>query len=353
MKQVGVIFGGASPEYEVSLESAASVLEVLEGQAYDVSKIGISRNGTWYLVKSDLTAIREDRWLNQETCQKILPDFSGQGFWLSEEKKWLTPDSLFPVLHGKYGEDGCLQGLLEMMGVPYVGCGVAASALCMNKWLLHQFAESIGIKSTPTLMLTAHEDTTKVDAFIEQQGYPLFVKPNEAGSSKGISQVTHSAGLQAALADAFQYCTEVILQKSVSGIEIGCGILGNEELTVGECDEISLVEGFFDYTEKYQLVTAKILVPASLPVVINQQIKERAQLLYRSLGCKGLARLDFFFTDEGEILLNEVNTMPGFTAHSRFPAMLAAVGFSYQQIIQTLLILAEEAHYEKHLLTVS
>ena len=258
-------------------------------------------------------------------------------------EKRIVPDVLFPVLHGKYGEDGCIQGLLELMNLPYVGCHVAASALCMNKWLLHQLADTMGIASAPTLLLSRYEnDPATIDRFIQDHGFPIFIKPNEAGSSKGITKVTDKTALQSALTNAFAYGSTVLIQKAIAGIEIGCGILGNEQLTIGACDAISLVDGFFDFEEKYQLISATITVPAPLPLALESQIKEQAQLLYRNLGLTGLARIDFFVTDQGAIYLNEINTMPGFTGHSRYPAMMAEVGLSYEMLVEQLIALAEE-----------
>lgn len=350
MKKVALIFGGTSAEYEVSLASAASVLEALLPLNYEVTTIGINQKGNWFLTKSDAEELRLDRWQQKPTNQEIFPHFNGKGFWLSAERKFFQPDILFPILHGGAGEDGRLQGIFEQMALPYVGCGVSASAICMNKFLLHQFAKTVGINSTPTLLIDALTEKEKISEFVELHGLPLFVKPNEAGSSKGITKITSLAELDAALSEAFNYCQQIILQKAVDGIEIGCGILGNQELVIGECDEIALAGDFFNYVEKYQLLTAKINVPANISTEKSDEIKRQAQLLYRLLGCKGLARLDFFLTETGEILLNEVNTMPGFTAHSRYSKMFAATNISYPEIIERLLTLAEEDHHEKQLL---
>ncbi|MHC5268809.1 D-alanine--D-serine ligase [Enterococcus sp. LJL98] len=347
MKQVAIIFGGISSEYEISLASTASVLETLETMDFDIQKIGIAPTGEWYLVNCVIQEIREDSWQNTTHIQALTPHFNGAGFWLEEEQRYLKPAILFPVLHGGDGEDGSIQGLFEMMQLPYVGCGIVASALCMNKWLLHQLAEGIGIKSTPTFCLSRTDKKEEaLKQFITTHTFPFFVKPNEAGSSKGITKIETYDDLAPALIEAFQYGPEVIIQEGVKGIEIGCGILGNtEELIIGECDEISLEEGFFDYTEKYQMVTAKIQVPANIPVTISDEIKRQGEVLYRILGCRGLSRMDFFLTDTGEILLNEVNTLPGFTSHSRYPGMLAAVGVTYPELLEKLILLGEEAYH--------
>ena len=340
MKKIAVLFGGNSPEYSVSLASAASVIQAIDPLKYEVMTIGIAPTMDWYWYQGNLANVRNDTWLeDHKNCHQLT--FSSQGFILGEKR--IVPDVLFPVLHGKYGEDGCIQGLLELMNLPYVGCHVAASALCMNKWLLHQLADTMGIASAPTLLLSRYEnDPATIDRFIQDHGFPIFIKPNEAGSSKGITKVTDKTALHSALTTAFAYGSTVLIQKAIAGIEIGCGILGNEQLTIGDCDAISLVDGFFDFEEKYQLISATITVPAPLPLALESQIKEQAQLLYRNLGLTGLARIDFFVTNQGAIYLNEINTMPGFTGHSRYPAMMAEVGLSYEILVEQLIALAEE-----------
>lgn len=342
MKKIALIFGGTSTEYEVSLKSAASVLSVLENLNVEIYKIGIASNGKWYLTFSDNETISNDLWLQEKKINEITPSFDGRGFYDQSEKTYFKPDVLFPMLHGGTGENGTLQGVFECMQIPYVGCGVASSAICMNKYLLHQFAKSVGVMSTPTQLISSTDEQQVIKNFTKLYGFPIFIKPNEAGSSKGINKVHTEAELTKALTEAFQFSQTVILQKTVSGIEIGCAILGNDQLLIGECDEVSLATDFFDYTEKYQMTTAKLTVPAKIPVATSREIKHQAQLLYQLLGCQGLARIDFFLTEAGEILLNEINTMPGFTNHSRFPAMMAATGITYQELISTLITLAED-----------
>lgn len=353
MKKIALIFGGVSSEYEISLKSAAGVLKTLTDLGHQVYKIGITAAGDWLLTEGNADDLQQDTWQDASLCQEVLPNFNGQGFWLKASKTYLKPDVLLPILHGGSGENGSIQGLFQLMELPYAGCGVASSAICMNKFLLHQFAETIGIQSAPTILLHSISNLQRVEKFIKEQGFPIFVKPNEAGSSKGITKVTESQQLSVALREAFEYSSQVILQKAIVGTEIGCGLLGNHELVVGACDEISLTGHFFDYLEKYQLITAEIKVPAKISAAASAEIQNKAEKLYRLLGCRGLARIDFFLTENGEILLNEVNTLPGFTPHSRYPAMLAAVGVSYSQILEKLISLAEESYYEKYLLTIS
>lgn len=346
MKTVAIIFGGVSSEYEVSLKSATAIIDAVKGIDYNVVKIGITESGQWYLFDGTINEIKENTWFAGDKCKEIALDFAIKSFVIKDSNELIKPDVLFPVLHGGYGENGALQGVFEMLDIPYVGCGVAASAISMNKIMLHQFAKTIGIKSTPSMIIHSKEKISKLNeiyklkSFVNKHGFPLYVKPNEAGSSKGISKVTRQSDLSKAIAEASTYDSQILIQKEVKGIEIGCGILGNEELIVGECDQINLVDGFFDYEEKYNLVTAEILLPAKITADQKEEIQTNAKKLYLSLGCKGLARIDFFLTEDGDVLLNEVNTMPGFTEHSRFPLMMNEIGIDYKAIIGKLLTLA-------------
>ncbi|EOL43642.1 D-alanine--D-serine ligase VanE [Enterococcus caccae] len=347
MKTVAIIFGGISSEYEVSLKSAVAIIENMETLDYSVMKIGITKKGQWYLFEGTTDQIKNDNWYLELNCQEMMVDFAKKRFVLKNSKEFIKPDILFPVLHGGYGENGAMQGVFELLDIPYVGCGIGSAAISMNKIMLHEFAEAIGVKSTPSMILESDKGLQKVDEFAKIHGFPLYVKPNEAGSSKGISKVVQKSNLYKAIDEASKYDSRILIQKEVKGVEIGCGILGNEQLVVGECDQISLLDGFFDYEEKYNLVTAEILLPAKLSIDKKEDIQMKAKKLYRLLGCKGLARIDFFLTDDGEILLNEINTMPGFTEHSRFPMMMNEIGMDYKEIIEKLLVLAVENHEKK------
>ncbi|MFW8052353.1 D-alanine--D-serine ligase [Vagococcus fluvialis] len=344
MKKIGVIFGGTSAEYEVSLKSASAVLKTMGNMPYEVVMIGITQQGEWLLYQEDIELIENDLWFLEASCRALSFDFTGKGFIDKTSSKTIPVDIVFPVLHGGDGENGVIQGLFELMKLPYIGCGVVPSAISMNKMMLHEFAETVGVKSTPSMVVSSSsKNSHQVHEFVEKNKFPLFVKPNEAGSSKGISKVNSESELLRAIDEASQFDTKVILQKEVVGIEIGCSVLGNDDLVLGALDQINLVDGFFDYEEKYQLLTAKIQVPAQLGISLAETIKEQAINLYRSLDCKGLARIDFFLTTEGDILLNEINTMPGFTDHSRFPMMMREIGLSYEDIIEQLIELAGES----------
>ncbi|MHC5215970.1 D-alanine--D-alanine ligase family protein [Enterococcus sp. LJL128] len=345
MKKVAVLFGGRSSEYEVSLKSAAAVLKVLNLQKYEIIRIGITKEGEWYHFSGDNQLIEHDEWQKKAVCRKIQPVIgeSWKGFWLVEEGQKLPVDILFPVMHGEYVEDGRLQGLFTWMDIPYVGCNTAVSALCMDKGLTHRFANSIGIETTPSIQCRIDEAGSKAVAdFIEKNDFPMFIKPLRGGSSKGIRKITNWSELQQGIKEIEKMDTCFTLEKEVVGFEVGCGILGNQELVIGEIDEIELQTDFFDYTEKYQLLSSTIHLPARISADLKREICYQAERLYRLLGCSGLARIDFFITCQGAIFLNEINTMPGFTENSRYPNMLKKKGFSYSEIIEELLRLAEE-----------
>ncbi|WP_321387404.1 D-alanine--D-alanine ligase family protein [uncultured Enterococcus sp.] len=346
MKKIALLFGGKSSEYEVSLKSAAAVLEAMDTKKYTIIKIGITQTGDWYYFTGNNEAIAANRWQKAEYCQRVFPIVGGKerGFLLQKNEEKLIVDVLFPVLHGELVEDGCIQGLFEWMELPYVGCKTAASAICMNKELTHRFANSLGIKTTPSIRCTMQNtDIEAIKRFIKKEQLPVFLKPLRGGSSKGITRVTDIGQLSQAIEAISAFDTHFIVEKEVDGFEVGCGILGNEELVIGAIDEIELAAGFFDYTEKYQMISSKIHLPARISADMKREVSYQAEHLYRLLGCQGLARIDFFITRNGELLLNEINTLPGFTAHSRYPNMLKEAGWSYQGILDRLIELAEEA----------
>ena len=246
-------------------------------------------------------------------------------------------DCALPILHGANGEDGTVQGLFQLAGIPVAGCGTLASALCMDKDRAHKLAKLAGVAVPRSLVLQAWEDPQRAADFAQQTGYPLFVKPVNAGSSYGISQIHRPEELRPALDLALEYDAQVILEEAIPGFEVGCAVMGTQELVVGEIDEIELSQGFFNFTEKYTLKTSAIHVPARVSPDTARRVKETAKVIYRALGCTGFARVDCFLTPEGQIVFNEVNTIPGFTEHSRFPGMMKAAGFSFPEILDTIL----------------
>lgn len=340
-KKIGIIFGGCSPEYNVSLESAYSVITNMNKEKYEIVLIGITSDGDWFKFEGNIEDIKNNTWLQNGKCTKVVisSSKSDKGIIEIEANKTnlIKLDAIFPVLHGKNGEDGTVQGLVELSGIPMVGCDLLSSSLCMDKYLSHKLVQSYGIKVANSVVI--NNKTKEIEKEIEKLNYPLFVKPMRAGSSFGITKVENKEEIGQAIEEAFKFDTEIIIEENVEGIEIGCSILGNDDLTIGEIDEIELSDGFFNYTEKYTLKTSKIHVPARINKEISDKAKEIAKQIYKILKCKDFARVDMFLTPNNEIYFNEINTIPGFTSHSRYPSMMKEIGLSFEELLDKLISL--------------
>lgn len=341
-KKIAVLFGGSSTEYEVSLQSAFSVFENINRKKYEVLPIGITKDGEWYYYTGKQEKITDNTWFRDEknlTPVALSPNRFEKSFLklLGHKYAPLKVDLVFPVLHGKNGEDGTLQGLFELAGIPVVGCNTLSSALCMDKDRAHKLVSLTGISVPKAVTFTRLEKEAariKIEASLT---YPLFVKPVRSGSSFGITKVTASSQLESAIEAAFAHDAEVIVEEAIEGFEVGCAVLGRERLIVGQIDEIELTEGFFDYTEKYTLKSSRIHMPARIDAITEERIQRTAVTIYRTLGCSGFARVDMFLTPSGEIVFNEVNTIPGFTSHSRYPNMMKGIGMSFTQMLDKLI----------------
>lgn len=341
-KKVAVIFGGCSPEYGVSLQSVAAVIKHMDREKYEPFPIGITHDGDWFYYAGEADRIADDSWRRGGACIPAAVSLNRRekSILLWGEDGRISPvkiDAAFPVLHGKNGEDGTVQGLFELAGIPVAGCGVLASALCMDKDRAHRMAKEAGVRVPQSCAYGRNMDSEAVVRQARMIGYPLFVKPVRAGSSYGITKVRDERELPAAIQLAFSYDETIIIEECISGFEVGCAVLGAEELTVGEVDEIELAEGFFDFTEKYNLKTSVIHVPARISGELAERVKATAKVIYRALDCRGFARVDMFLTEREEIVFNEVNTIPGFTDHSRYPNMMKAAGISFGEVITRIL----------------
>lgn len=339
-KKIAVLFGGVSGEYEISLQSASAVITHIP-DTWEVIAIGIDRNsGAWYLHTGPAEEIRNDTWHSHASVQ-VYPslDRENPGFVCLENgrKRILHTDAAFPVLHGRNGEDGTVQGVLELSGIRLIGCGVLSSALGMDKVRADLLAGAAGIPTARHIVLKAESELQKHSAEIAALGCPLFVKPVRSGSSLGITCVREAAHLPEAVRAAFAYDSTVIIEEYIDGTEIGCAVMGGKELITGEPDQIVLQDGFFDFTEKYTLKTSEIIVPAPVSEEKKKEIREKAARIYRLFGCSGFARVDFFLRKDGTVFFNEINTIPGFTPHSRFPGMMQAAGISFSDVIRFLL----------------
>jgi D-alanine-D-alanine ligase len=349
--RVAVVFGGRSTEHAISAVSAGSILGALDPDEYEVVPIGITRSGQWVLTSGDPAQLAiADRRLPEITAADgtavVLPaDPTERGLVVldpSEGPRVLSEvDVVFPALHGKYGEDGTIQGLLEMAGIPYVGANVFASAAAMDKEFTKKLAAAEGIPVGPYAVLRAGVSLSGADR--ERLGLPVFVKPSRAGSSIGISKVTDWADLDEAVALARQTDPKVLVEAALVGREIECGVLEGE---AGGAPEASLLSEihmddveWYDFETKY-LDGSRYSIPAPLDEATTRKIQEYSLQTFTALDCAGLARVDFFLTEDGEIFLNEINTMPGMTPNSMFPRMWAATGLEYPKVVDRLIRIA-------------
>lgn len=354
-KKVALLFGGVSSEHEVSCMSVASVYENIDREKYDPQLLGITKGGEWFLYCGDIENVRQNKWTEDAKNLKrafICPDRSVHGIMV-EEGPTMFPhriDAVFPVLHGRNGEDGSMQGLLEVAGIPYVGCRVLSSALCMDKDVCHAVLKNAGVPQVKWLTFMKGCDLGEAFRTVTAElGYPVFVKPANAGSSVGITKAKSEAELDAAFDLAFANDRKIIVEAAVKNpIEVECAVFGNGELTVGGPGEIVPADEFYSYDAKYFNAESKLYIPARLSEEKAEEIRETAKRAYRVLGCRGLTRVDFLVDREtGEVVLNEPNTLPGFTNISMYPKLMTAAGMSYKWLISGLIELAAEEFSEE------
>jgi len=332
--KIAVLFGGRSGEHEVSLVSAASVVEAMDKEKYEIQEIGITEDGVWLMGKNCLECFK-------------LKEFNDL---IEVDLATLNVDVVFPVLHGTYGEDGKLQGMLEMYDVAYVGCGVAASAVGMDKDFSKRLVRSIvGVNVVDWQDLSKRNWMNSGKNVDLKFDYPVFVKPARLGSAVGISKVKNEGELIKALDEAFSYDVKVLIEKGMDVREIEVAVLGNDELVVSEPGEVLVGGEFYDFNDKYVNGVSSTQIPVeNLDSEIYEKIKKYAEAVFRALGLAGLSRIDFFVEkSSGEIYFNEVNTMPGFTSISMYPKLMEYVGVDYSELIDRLVSLGVEAHKER------
>lgn len=350
VKNLLVIFGGCSSEYSVSLRSAASVLRNLDSSKYNVITLGITKDGAWYLYNGNIDSIENDCWFNDEdTTPAILsPDKKDKALVVLNDMgayEKIAIDVIFPVLHGKNGEDGTIQGIFELAGIPYVGCGLLASGMCMDKAVTNTLADAAGIDGAKWAAFTEteyREGRVNLAAIEEKLGYPIFVKPANAGSSVGISKAHNQMELLAALDLAFKNDYKAVLEETLVGREIECAVMGNSQPVASCIGEILPTAEFYDFDAKYIDNSTGLAIPADLPESLREKVRAAAVNAYRTMGCEGLSRVDFFLCDDGRICLNEINTLPGFTSISMFPKLFGQVGIPYSELLDRLIEYAEE-----------
>lgn len=349
MEKVCVIFGGQSPEHEISRKSVTSVLNNLNKEKYDISVIGITKKGEWYLYTGDYGKIENGEWEKDSAELKkahLSPDASDKAVLIFENDNTVSkyhPDVLFPVLHGEYGEDGTIQGLFELSHIPYVGMGVAASANGMDKTLSKIVFDSVGIPQADWVLVMFNDDfEKKMDIIEEKLGYPCFVKPACTGSSVGVGKASNRAELKAAIENAVKFGDKVLVEENIDGHEVETAVLGNDDVKAATVGEIIPTVEFYDFDAKYSAnSTTKLQIPAELPEETIEQIRKYAIRAFKALDGQGLSRVDFFVKrSDGSIILNEINTMPGFTSISMYPKLWNKVGIEYSDLLDELISLA-------------
>ncbi|WP_181350657.1 D-alanine--D-alanine ligase [Thalassobacillus sp. CUG 92003] len=351
-RKVGILFGGKSAEHEVSLQSAKNIIEAIDENKYDVVLIGIDKEGKWHLSKASQFL------LNEENPKLIALNKSNEGIAVVPGKATNQVvalgdqqldqlDVIFPIVHGTLGEDGSMQGMLRLANLPFVGSGVLGSAVSMDKDIAKRLLHGAGLEVARSITVSRNNrSTVQFEQVKAELGTPLFIKPANQGSSVGVSRVEHEDDFNRGLTEAFQFDHKVIIEESINGREIECSVLGNEDPEASLPGEILPQDGFYSYEAKYVDEKGAILeAPADLNDEQVKAIKEASIQAFQALNCEGLARVDFFFTDDGRIIINEINTLPGFTRISMYPKLWEVSGLPYDQLIDRLIELALERHH--------
>lgn len=347
--KVAVLFGGVSSEHEVSLISAENVIRSIPKDKYDVLCIGITKKGRWLYFPGDVSEISTGAWETNPDCTTAIlsPDPIHKGFVTIENGETYIKkvDVVFPVLHGRNGEDGRIQGMLEMARIPYVGCGVLSSASCMDKGTTHTILDYNGIQTAKWACVFQREINRldeKCQAIAETLGFPLFVKPANAGSSMGVNKATDIDSLKDAVQIAFTHDCKVIIEEYIEGRELEVAVFGYDKPFMSYVGEIEPAAEFYDYDDKYVNGTSKLYIPARITDAESDRIREIAVQAYTIMGCRGLARVDFFLKADGTVILNEINTMPGFTSISMYPKLMEHLGMEQEYLVDKLIEQAME-----------
>ncbi|NUK31838.1 D-alanine--D-alanine ligase [Parageobacillus sp. VR-IP] len=366
--RVGILYGGKSPEHNVSLSTAMAVMNAMDKNKFDVIPIYITTEGQWIKGERLTGTITEVKQLQfQSDAKAMIPVALNQVPVLADDKNQhpsemdankeseTAIDVIFPLLHGPNGEDGTVQGLLEILNVPYVGNGVLASAVGMDKVVMKNLFAQAGLRQAKYVAFTKRDWSKDEEAAYDQVerklGYPCFVKPANAGSSVGITKCKQRADLKTAFIEAFKYDRKIIVEEAIVGREIEIGVIGNDEPICSVVGEIIPKKEFYDYQAKYEDGNTELIIPAQVTEEQYETIKQMAITAFKALDLSGLVRADFFLAEDGTVYINEINTMPGFTPYSMFPLLWKHSGVSYPELIERLIQLAIERHEEKQTIT--
>lgn len=356
MKNILIVFGSMTPEHDLSCKSAATILEGIDRTKYRPIAVGITKEGQWYYTESTPEEIHScTDWVQSPTNKKAMLDINhnAKRLMIFQEDGTISYepiDCIFARIAGNTGEDGQLQGLFELTGIPYVGCGVMSSACSMDKAISNMFADSIGLKRPMTQIVMKKDYELNPEEGIKaimndlgaRAGFPIFVKPVSTGSSVGISKAHNEAELVPALEMAFSYGEKVILEQGITGTEIKVGVLGNDHPQIGALCELTSNGDFNDFNTKYVAHTSTKKVPADLAPEVEEMIKQWTLKIYEAMECRGFSRIDFFLTENNELVFNEINSMPGFQPGSVYPVLFDAVGIGYTELISRLIEAAME-----------
>jgi D-alanine-D-alanine ligase len=350
--RIALVFGGRSAEHEVSLRSARSVFEAMDKSRYDVIPVLITQEAAWFRMPPDATSFDVGADLSGKDRLLFSPDPEHRGFLALNACRVepMTVDVVFPVLHGTYGEDGTLQGLLELSNVPYVGCGVLASAVGMDKILMKAAFKESGLEVGPFFWFLRSEWEDRRSGImrrLEKSKFPVFVKPANLGSSVGITKVGDPSGFDAAVTLAASYDRKILVEDGIYGRELEVSVLGNDKPEASLPGEVIAHSDFYDYEEKYISDTAELVIPADLSPQSIEAAQSAAVTAFRAVDGSGLARVDMFLATDGRVVVNEINTLPGFTSISMYPKLWEATGLPYSDLIDKLVDLALERHREK------
>ena len=343
-KNVLVLFGGRSSEHEVSCVSATTVISNMDREAYEIYIVGITKEGRWVLVDS-IEEIQDGSWVNSKRQAVLSPDTTEKALYVTENGNLtkIRIDVAFPVLHGLNGEDGTVQGLFELAGIPYVGCGVLASAVSMDKLYTKIIVDTLGISQARYVGVYKDEikDVAVYGKIEKTLGYPVFIKPSNAGSSRGVSKAANREELIAGLAEAANHDRKILVEETIYGRELECAVLGDGDVAVSGIGEVLAAAEFYDYEAKYHNAESKTVISPKLPAGKEEEIREAAVKIFKAVDGQGLSRVDFFLENEtNRVIFNEINTLPGFTSISMYPMLWGAKGIDKPALISRLLELA-------------
>ena len=346
--RVGILFGGRSPEHEVSVVSAQGVMGAIDRERFQVVPLGVTKDGAWLTAEETQTALAA---VNAERLASLTASPAAVGIRPQVLAALGELDVVFPLVHGTFGEDGSLQGLLEMLDVAYVGAGVAASAVGMDKALQQMILRQAGLPVPQSLVVTAgrwREEGPALAREVEGQlGYPCFVKPANSGSSIGTTKVRSREDLADAMAEAFRFDRKALIEQAIEGRQVECSVLGNDHPQASPLGEIVFTREFYDYAAKYEDPTTRLIIPAELPADLVRSLQAMAIAAFQAVDCAGMGRVDFFLGPDGQPYLNEINTIPGFTPVSMYPKLWEAADLSYRDLITRLIELGLERHRER------